>query len=226
MDFKIKISLLLTIILFAQFQSNAQIGLKTKKSATKLFNTANEYVIGGITISGSEYLDEELLISISGLTIGDKIKLPNDATIAKAIQNLWKQNLFANIEINESKIVGEKIFLLNELIFIIFFLFIGIILVVAFLKIIHLKLNCYISYDLIRTFGHILFKRVLNQDFKIFESMNTKDVVTTILLRSQNVGEANFFMTTLFTSLTIVFFLLINIIYFAPLKIIIFFTFA
>jgi ATP-binding cassette subfamily B protein len=119
-------------------------------------------------------------------------------------------------------IVGEKIFLLNELIFIIFFLFIGIILVVAFLKIIHLKLNCYISYDLIRTFGHILFKRVLNQDFKIFESMNTKDVVTTILLRSQNVGEANFFMTTLFTSLTIVFFLLINIIYFAPLKIIIF----
>ena len=36
MDFKIKISLLLTIILFAQFQSNAQIGLKTKKSSTKL----------------------------------------------------------------------------------------------------------------------------------------------------------------------------------------------
>jgi ABC-type multidrug transport system fused ATPase/permease subunit len=52
--------------------------------------------------------------------------------------------------------------------------------------------------------------------------MNTKDVVTTILLRSQNVGEANFFMTTLLTSLSIVFFLLINIIYFAPLKIIIF----
>ena len=83
MDFKIKISLLLTIILFAQFQSNAQIGLKTKKSSTKLFNTANDYVIGGITISGSEYLDEELLISISGLTIGVKIKLPNDASIAK-----------------------------------------------------------------------------------------------------------------------------------------------
>ena len=111
MDFKIKISLILTLILFTQFQSDAQIGLKAKKSSTKLLNTANEYVIGGITISGSEYLDEELLISISGLTIGDKIKLPNDASIAKAIQNLWKQNLFANIEINESKIVGEKIFL-------------------------------------------------------------------------------------------------------------------
>jgi len=118
-------------------------------------------------------------------------------------------------------IIGEKIFLLNELVYIIFLFFIVIILVAASLKIIHLKLNSYISYDLIRTFSQILFKRVLNQEFKIFENMNTKDVVTTILLRSQNVGEANFFMTTLFSSSAIVFFLLINIVYFAPLKIII-----
>lgn len=111
MNFKISISLLLTIIFLATFQTNAQIGLKSKKDKPKLLNTSNEYVIGGITISGSEYLDEELLISISGLTIGDKIKLPNDVSIAKAIQNLWKQNLFANIEINESNVVGDKIFL-------------------------------------------------------------------------------------------------------------------
>lgn len=119
-------------------------------------------------------------------------------------------------------IIGEKIFLSNELVYIIFLFFIVIILVAASLKIIHLKLNSHISYDLIRTFSQILFKRVLSQEFKIFENMNTKDVVTTILLRSQNVGEANFFMTTLFSSSAIVFFLLINIIYFAPLKIIVF----
>jgi outer membrane protein insertion porin family len=112
MNLKISISLLLTIFFFAQTQLNAQIGLKTKKEKSKITtSTSNEYTIGGIMVSGSEYLDEELLISISGLTIGEKIKLPNDATIAKAIQNLWKQNLFANIEINEQKIVGDKIFL-------------------------------------------------------------------------------------------------------------------
>lgn len=112
MNLKISISLLLTIFFFANTQSNAQIGLKTKKEKSKITtSTSNEYVIGGIMVSGSEYLDEELLISISGLTIGEKIKLPNDVTIAKAIQNLWKQNLFANIEINEQKIVGDKIFL-------------------------------------------------------------------------------------------------------------------
>ncbi len=91
--------------------SQAQIGLKSKKEKTKLLNTSNEYIVGGITISGSKYLDEELLISIAGISPGDKIKLPNDPQLAKAIQNLWKQNLFADIEINTERIQGDKIFI-------------------------------------------------------------------------------------------------------------------
>ena len=96
--------------LWAQ-HSAAQIGLKAKKEKSKFLSQNNEYVIGGITLSGSKYLDEELLISISGLSPGDKIKLPNDPSISKAIQNLWKQNLFADIEINQTHIQGDKIFL-------------------------------------------------------------------------------------------------------------------
>jgi outer membrane protein insertion porin family len=92
-------------------RTQAQIGLKSKKEKTKLLNTSNEYIVGGITISGSKYLDEELLISIAGISPGDKIKLPNDPQLAKAIQNLWKQNLFADIEINTERIQGDKIFI-------------------------------------------------------------------------------------------------------------------
>jgi outer membrane protein insertion porin family len=104
------ILILLTFSMMAQ-TSFSQIGLKSKKEKTKSFSTDNEYVIGGITVSGSKYLDEELLLSISGLSIGDKIKLPNDPSISKAIQNLWKQSLFSNIEINNTRIQGDKIFL-------------------------------------------------------------------------------------------------------------------
>ena len=91
----------------------AQVGLKTKKTEPKKNYLAaeTEYTIGGITVSGSKYLDEELLISISSLSLGDKIKVPTDSKIAKAIQNLWKQNLFSDIEINADKIVGDKIFI-------------------------------------------------------------------------------------------------------------------
>jgi len=91
--------------------ANAQIGIKQKKEKkSSILNATSEYIIGGVTVSGSKYLDEELLISISALTPGDKIKLPNDAKIAKAIQNLWKQNLFSNIEINANRIQGDKVF--------------------------------------------------------------------------------------------------------------------
>jgi outer membrane protein insertion porin family len=103
------LSLLVCLVMTQRTQ--AQIGLKSKKEKTKLLNTSNEYIVGGITISGSKYLDEELLISIAGISPGDKIKLPNDPQLAKAIQNLWKQNLFADIEINTERIQGDKIFI-------------------------------------------------------------------------------------------------------------------
>ncbi|MBS1973935.1 MAG: hypothetical protein JST13_06255, partial [Bacteroidetes bacterium] len=35
--------------------------------------TPREYVIAGIKVTGTKYLDEALLISISGLTVGDKM---------------------------------------------------------------------------------------------------------------------------------------------------------
>lgn len=105
-------SILLCSILGAiSEEALGQIGMQKKKEKTTFLSTSNEYIIGGVTVSGSKYLDEELLISISGLSPGDKIKLPNDPSIAKAIQSLWKQNLFANIEINAERIQGNKIFL-------------------------------------------------------------------------------------------------------------------
>ena len=68
------------------------------------------YEIGGITVSGANFLDNNILISLLGLTVGDKIDIPGDK-IAKAVQNLWKQGLFENIQINVVKVQGNLIFL-------------------------------------------------------------------------------------------------------------------
>lgn len=92
----------------------AQIG-KGKKN-TNLSNTAadfrpQEYFIGGVTVSGNRFLDEDLLLAVTGLTIGNKVKLPNDESISKAIRNLWKQDLFSDIQINITKVLGDKVFL-------------------------------------------------------------------------------------------------------------------
>lgn len=69
-----------------------------------------EYEIGGITVSGTELLDQNALVQLTGLKVGEKITIPGDQT-AEAIRKLWKQKLFSEIELTAVKIQGNTIFL-------------------------------------------------------------------------------------------------------------------
>ncbi|HEY4062468.1 MAG TPA: POTRA domain-containing protein [Puia sp.] len=69
-----------------------------------------EYVIGGIKITGTKYLDESLLTSISGLTVGDKVTIPGGDNFSKAINNLWGQKLFADIAVYFTRLIGNSIY--------------------------------------------------------------------------------------------------------------------
>lgn len=101
---------LLLIFIFSVFTAGsafAQLG----KSAIVSSERPKEYTIGGITVSGTRFLDNDLLITVSGLSVGDKIKLPVDEKVSNAIRNLWKQELFSDITISATKVIGDKIFL-------------------------------------------------------------------------------------------------------------------
>lgn len=89
--------------------SKAQVAIGTDLETID-YNSPREYEIGGMTISGTDYLDKNVLITISGLTIGDKIMVPGEK-ITRAIQNLWEQNLFANIDIKATKVQNNVVFL-------------------------------------------------------------------------------------------------------------------
>lgn len=83
-----------------------------QNAATELFDygKGGEYEIQDIRVEGAKYLDTRILITLSGLAIGDKIKVPGEE-IPKAIKTLWKQRLFTNVAIEAEKIVGNKIWL-------------------------------------------------------------------------------------------------------------------
>lgn len=68
-----------------------------------------QYEIGGITVSGTKYLDKKVLVLLSGLSVGEKIQVPG-AGITEAIRKLWDQGLFSDIDIRVTKIVDDKIF--------------------------------------------------------------------------------------------------------------------
>jgi outer membrane protein insertion porin family len=66
------------------------------------------YEIVGIVITGTSYYDKSVLQVLSGLSIGQKIKIPSD-DISKAITTLWKQKLFDDVKIKVLEIDGENI---------------------------------------------------------------------------------------------------------------------
>ena len=90
-------------------QAKAQVAIH-KDLSTIEYSNPNEYTIGGITISGTKYLDHSTLINISGLEVGEKIIVPGEQ-ISASIKKLWKQGLFSDIKVSATKIQGNNIFL-------------------------------------------------------------------------------------------------------------------
>ena len=76
--------------------------------------TPKEYEIGGITFSGADNLDHRMVLMVAGLQVGDNIKVPGDK-LATAIDNLWKQGLFEDVNIRVTNIEAGKVFLDLEL---------------------------------------------------------------------------------------------------------------
>lgn len=70
-----------------------------------------EYTIAGIEVTGTKYRDQALLLSISGLSVGDKVVIPGGDNISKAIMNLWKQNLFSDVQIYYTKVVERNLYI-------------------------------------------------------------------------------------------------------------------
>ena len=75
-----------------------------------------EYVIASIEVEGLRVLDKNALISLTGLKVGDNIKIPGDKA-SNALRKLWKYGLIGDAGLRIDKIEGENIFLtfvLNE----------------------------------------------------------------------------------------------------------------
>lgn len=75
-------------------------------------NYANpaEYTIAGIDVTGINVLDKNAMISISGLKVGDKVKIPGD-DISGAIRKIWTYGLVGDITIEVEKIEGSNVWL-------------------------------------------------------------------------------------------------------------------
>ncbi len=99
------------IVAVAVILSALSISVQAAADNTEIdYSHPKEYEIAAITISGVKYLNQTVLVNLSGLQVGQKITVPGDA-ISKAINKLWKHGLFGDVQIYATKIVDDKIYL-------------------------------------------------------------------------------------------------------------------
>lgn len=74
-----------------------------------IFNqkTPRRYKVTNVAVTGNRYFDAALLVSIANINVNDEILIPGGDNFAKAINNLWKQNYFSNVEIYITKLEGS-----------------------------------------------------------------------------------------------------------------------
>ena len=75
-----------------------------------VYGRSQRYEIGGIAVDGIKNYEDNILIGISGLSIGETISLPGDE-ITEAIKRYWKHGLFSSVKIEADSIVDDKVYL-------------------------------------------------------------------------------------------------------------------
>jgi len=102
--------LIVVLVCFGAVEkSYAQISV-TGSPTTIDLTAPKSYEIGGIVVSGTNHLDPNAIVLLSGLTVGDKIEVPGEQ-ISQVIRSLWSQKLFSDIQVGYQKVQGDIIFL-------------------------------------------------------------------------------------------------------------------
>ncbi len=84
----------------AQVRVGVGIPTETPVSSDNLLNyaTPKEYEITGLTLTGTRYLDPNSLVSLAGLKVGDKIRIPGEA-VGSSVRKLMESGLLDNVEL-------------------------------------------------------------------------------------------------------------------------------
>ena len=96
------------VLLFNLFFANSQ---------NTIYQEKNKFIIGDITFSGNYNLENNAIINLINLEVGQTIDIPGEE-IQNALKTLWKQGVFSDVQIYKVKEEGNVLFLeiyLNQL---------------------------------------------------------------------------------------------------------------
>ena len=103
------------LCLYSQFiwAQNDTIPVSVNPALQEILNAKypKTYTIAGISVTGTKAYDANLISSISGMAVGDKIQLPGSDVFGKAISKLWKQNLVSKVDISITRLEDQNLYI-------------------------------------------------------------------------------------------------------------------
>ncbi|MEO6489185.1 MAG: POTRA domain-containing protein [Ferruginibacter sp.] len=106
---------IIAVFLFSALHIHAQVidspAVSVNPALEDIFTSRvpKEYTISSISVTGSKAFDQNLIISISGLAVGDKVMIPGTDAFSKAISKLWRQSLVADAQIFFTQLEGNNL---------------------------------------------------------------------------------------------------------------------
>ena len=97
----------------AQVRVGIPLDTPTQTESNSLLDYSNpkEYEITGLSITGTRYLDPNSLVSLTGLKVGDKVRLPGEAT-GSSVRKLMDSGLLDDVEMFATKADDGKVTLM------------------------------------------------------------------------------------------------------------------
>jgi len=74
------------------------------------YSNPKEYIIADVTVSGIEFIQKEVLVSLSGLKVGSTITLPGDK-VTDVLKKFWAQGLFGDAMISATQIRNDSVWI-------------------------------------------------------------------------------------------------------------------
>ncbi len=114
--FKPSLAAVAVALSFAKPVFAQRIGLSPGTAAPKQtelqldYANPKEYTIADVTITGTQFLDPNSMISISGLKVGDQIRVPG-LGVTSAVKKMMEYGTLDDVEISATKIDDDKIWL-------------------------------------------------------------------------------------------------------------------
>jgi outer membrane protein insertion porin family len=95
---------------FSFFLQKAEAAVTEENLPEIFYASPREYKIADIAVTGIDNYEDYVLIGLSGLSVGQVVKVPGDE-ITEALKRYWKHGLFSDVKIVATKIQGSQIWL-------------------------------------------------------------------------------------------------------------------